>query len=329
MADSLWKLFAAQDDLITRRQALRFITEEELRALLRSTWAIVLPGVYLRGSGPLSPRQRLRAGLLHAGAAAQLTDSTGLTAYRVPFVPADDQVRLLVPDTVQRKSRDFVQIMRTIRPPVPFDVDGLPVAPPYRAAADFVRRYADERDSFAVIAATVQSGLVQLDQLRDETYAGPARGRPRMVRALAKLIAGVRSAPEADFRDLVLCCRRLPEPLWNCLVELPNGVKISPDALWVSAGLVHEVNSRRYHSWELAGEDAFEDMHRRSAVMVAAGLTVMGNTPRRITVEGAHVIDEVATTYQRENGKGLPPGVKILRYGPPGTPYAVDRRPAM
>lgn len=323
MADSLESLFASQDQLATRKQTLQYVTEEELRSVLGRVWQVVLPGIYASSLAALTPRQRVRAGLLKAGEHAQLADSTALAAYRLPYLPPDDRVRLTVPDDVHRASREFVVIRRTIRPAQPVIVSGLPTAPMYRAVCEFVARHPDERASLAVAAAAVQRGGASVDQLMSEAWEGPARGRPRQLRVFAALQAGVRSAPEGDFRDLVLKSRSLPEPLWNCLIQLPNGRLVSPDALWTDAGLVHEVNGKEWHSEDLAGEDAFEDMQRRSDAMVTAGLTVLSNTPRRISREGKQIGEEILACYRRQAGCGLPPGVQILRYGPPGSPSNV------
>lgn len=318
MNSSLDAFFSTQDQLITRRQALQLVTEEELRAVIGSEWPVVLPGIYASSTAPITSRQRIRAALLHAGPDAQLTDSTALMAYGVPYVPHDERVRVLVPAHVQRVSRDFVAIRRTIRPPEPRIVGGLPLVPPHRAVCELVVRHRNERDALAVAAAAVQRGLTTVAQLGEEAYAGPARGRPRLLRVIAQLEIGVRSAPEADFRNLIRTTRGLPEPLWNALLELPNGRLVSPDGLWIEAALVHEVNGRDAHDFDLAGEDQFEDMQRRADALVAAGFTVLSNTPRRIRQEGKQIGEELLACYQRDIGRGLPPGVRILRYGPPG-----------
>jgi hypothetical protein len=253
-----------------------------------------------------------------------LSDTSALSCYQLPFVPTDHRARVLIADHVQRASREFVVVRRTTRLPRPVVVAGLPMTPAYRAVCEFVLRHPDQRDGIAVAAAAVQLGRVTLAELLEEARLGPARGRPRLLRVIASLQAGVRSAPEADFRDLVLRSRFLSEPLWNCLLLLPDGRKISPDALWVDSGLVHEVNGRRYHWGERAGEDAFDSMQRRSDALVTAGLTVLHNSPKRIRTDGSAVIREVITCAKREAGKGLPPGVVILRAGPPGTPQRCD-----
>jgi hypothetical protein len=228
-------------------------------------------------------------------------------------------VRLLNPEDVQRVSRDYVAIRRTFRLPEPVWIDGFAMAPPHRAVCEFVVRHPVERDGLAVAAAAVQRGITTVDQLLVEAYEGPARGRPRLLRVIGQVHTGIRSAPEADFRNLVLRIPGLPEPLWNPLIQLPDGRRISPDALWIEAGLVHEVNGRDSHSFELAGEDKFEDMQRRADGMVVAGLTVLSNTPRRLHRERHDIGGEVLACFQRLAGRGLPPGVRVVRWGPPGS----------
>ena len=129
----------------------------------------------------------------------------------------------------------------------------------------------------------------------------------------------------------MIASRVLPAPLWNCLLELPNGQRISPDARFADAGLIHKTNGRKFHSPEEAGESVFEDMQRRHDALTAAGLTVLHNSPRRISIESQAVIGQVETCYVRDAGRGLPSGVIILRAGPPGTMwqrYPSDRNDA-
>jgi hypothetical protein len=246
-------------------------------------------------------------------------DTSALNLYRIPYVPQDFSIRVLVDATVQRTSRDGVVIRRSARLPQPFQIDGFPVAPPCRAVAELALRHPEERDSLAVAAAALQRGKLTLETLTMEAKFGPARGRPRLIRVINELSAGMRSAPEGDFRRLVLASPVLSEPLWNPLIQLPDDTKISPDGLFVDAGLIHEVNGRGPH----ADEDAFEDMQRRHDALVAAGFTVLHNSPRRLRAEPLAVINQLEAIYKRELGRGLPPGVRILRAGPPDTPSNV------
>jgi hypothetical protein len=310
--DSLDATFGRQDGLITRQQALAFLPDNLLRTRLGRHWHVVLPGVYACDHRPLSDRQRLRAALLYAGPESMINDVSALRLLGIPFVPDEPDVHVLIPDTVQRLSRQFVVSKRSWRLPEPVLVDGLPTAPLHRALCEFGARHEGERDSLAVIAAAVQQRQVSLDEVVAEAHAGQARGRARLLRVLAPIECGVRSAPEADFRALVARSRVLPTPLWNSLIELPDGARFSPDALFPDAAVVHEVNGRQFH----APEPVFDAMQRRNDALVAAGFTVLHNTPRRLRVDPRQVIRELEAVYRRHSGRGLPSGVKLLRHGP-------------
>lgn len=316
MAASLGDLFSRQDQLITREQGLTWLSPSELHSRLGRRWRVVLPGVYSSSTSAPSYRQRLRAALLHAGPESLLADITALELYKVPFLPRDPRVRIVVPGGVQRISTEFVVVTRSTRLPEPVVVAGLPAVPLARAVADFARRHPDERESLAVVAAAVQGLGVRVVDLIAEAQLGPARGRPRLLRVLEPLAAGVRSAPEQDFRTLVRRSRVLPEPLWNAEILLPDGRTFIPDALWLEAALIHEINGKRYHSAELAGVNRFEEMHRRSAGLISGGFTVLGSAPTSLGKDGAAIIAELERCYLRDRGRGLPPGVRLLRPGP-------------
>jgi hypothetical protein len=308
MTFGLDRVLAGQDQIITRRQALGYLTPDQIGARLGRRWQVILPGVYAAFTGGLSHRQRLRAALLAYGEAAMLSDLTGLRAHRIPYLPDETLVRVLVPDSVHKSSRQFVVARRTTRPPRAVVIDGAAVAPVYRALSDFVLRDGDERESLAVAAAAVQLGRVSVQQLVDEAEAGPARGRPRLLRTIAALQSGIRSAPEDDFRRIVRSSRILPEPSWNPRLVLPSGAVVSPDALFADAGVVHETNGRDVH----AGFRDFDDMQRRHDELTAAGLTVLHNSPRRLRESAADVLAEVERCYRRLAGRGLPAGVRLL-----------------
>jgi hypothetical protein len=316
-------IFAAQDQLITRFQALQVLTEAALRSRLGKRWRVVLPGIYASSLDRLTPRQRLRAALLYAGEHAWPTDITALQQLGLPYLPHEPIVRVAVPDHVQRKSKDFVEIRRTKRPPSLVQVNDWRVAPMARALCEFMARHQDWREAFAVLAAAVQLRRIDVGAIFDEALAGPARGRAKILRAVECLRAGVRSLPENDFRDLILPRRGLPEPLWNCLIELPNGERYSPDGLIVASATITEINGREYHDPEKAGMESFDRTMFKASSLTVTGFTVLGYTPARLRSDGRSVGDQVAAMHHRYDGRGLPPGVRILRYGPPGTPWAV------
>jgi hypothetical protein len=313
MHPGLDTLVREQEQLLTRQQALTFMSQAEVTARLGKFWQVLLPGVYATFTGALTSRHRLLAALLHAGPDSMVNDLTALRMHRVAFLPDEPFTRVLVRACTQRSSRDFVVVRRTTRLPTPQIIDGLPTAPLVRALCEYVARHGDERESFAAAAAAVQARHIRLETLTDEVEHGPNRGRPKLIRMLASLEAGARSAPEDDFRRLVLRSKVLPPPLLNCLLQLPGGGLISPDALFADAGLVHETNGRRFH----AAEDTFDDMQRRHDALVTAGLTVLHNAPRRLSADSAGVLRQVELCHNRLAGRGLPPGVIVLRPGPP------------
>lgn len=308
MPESLEHLFHLQDRIITRRQAIAAIGADRVDRMLGRRWQVILPGIYSSELSTLHERQRLRAALLYAGDQALLNDAAALRLHGIPFVPDDGRVRVLVPDGIQRLSRDFVVIRRTTRLPTAERREALPVVPVVRAVCELGLRHREPREVLAVVAAAVQQGRASVSDLLAEANEGPARGRPALLRAIEPVAEGVRSAPEADFKQLAERSKVLPVALWNCVLELGDGQRLSPDALFEDAALIHETNGREFH----AAGDLFEDMQRRHDRLVAAGFTVLHNTPRRLREDGAKVIAEVEECYRRLTGRGMPRGARLV-----------------
>lgn len=77
--------------------------------------------------------------------------------------------------------------------------------------------------------------------LVDELAAGESAGSALPRRALADVVAGCRSAPECELRDLVRTSRILPDARWNR--PLPGASGLVPDACWPEARLIVEIDS--------------------------------------------------------------------------------------
>jgi hypothetical protein len=312
MDHTLHDLLIQQDNIVSRLQALEHMSLDAIRHNLRGKWRILLPGIYLAATGAPAPRQRLRAALLYGGSSAQLADSTALLAYGVRYLPQDATIRLLLPAAARRVNRDGVEVRRTHRLPAPRTIQGLPYCPPERALVEFAARVGDRRVATAVIADAVQRKIAAPNITNAEVLHITGRGARIARLAVADIVAGARSAPEADFVSICGRSKILPSPLLNALLRLPCGRKVSPDALWLDAGLVHETNGRAPH----ADEDPFEDMQSRHDAMTTAGLTLLHNAPRQLYRESDRILGQVETCYLRNAGRGLPPGVTLLRSHP-------------
>lgn len=298
-----------QQGLITRAQALDLLTPAQIRTRLAGRWQRVLPGVYAVFTGDLTFVQRCRAALLFCGDGALLNDTTALRLLGAKYLPPDSQTRVLIPQERNIHSREWLTVRRTHYSARPTLVAGLPCVPAARALAELAVRWPDTRDSLAVTSWVLTKRLVTPTDLDEAWQHLPRSGGGGARRVLAEVRRGVRSVGELDFVELVGRSRRLPEPRLNWLLELPDGRRISPDALFDSAGLVHETNGRDGHG----DEDPFESMQARHDALTVAGFAVLHNTPRQIRTEGRRIVTEVERLYRVREGIGLPPGVRVLR----------------
>ena len=149
--------------------------------------------------------------------------------------------------------------------------------------------------------------MSQDDLVRAHIQGSPRNARPTD-NALEHTGDGVRTAWEGEFRNLAQASLVLPPLLYNCLLRLPAGELISPDALALDAGLIHETNGRQAHR----REDLFEDMQVRHDIMTDADLIVFHNSPRRIGLRGREVIAQFERSYLRHRGRGFPAGVGLI-----------------
>jgi hypothetical protein len=315
LAPHLGALIAAQDGLITRAQTYQAgMTKHAVANRVRyAGWHAVLPDVFLTYAGSLNRRQMLVAALLWAGPEAAID---GRDAYRFHGVKAvainDTQVDVVIPAPGRVRSTDFVNIRRTVAPICVVRTERLRYVDPATAVIAAARRMSNERRVLAALSDALQRNVcTEHELLRAHVQATP-RNAAITDRALAALGSGARSVPEVTFKELAEASVVLPPLLYNCLLRLPCGRKISPDALAEDAGVVHETNGRRFHK----REDLFEDMQERHELMTVAGLVPLHNTPRQLWTSGRRIISGFETCYLRNRGQGLPPGVVILRRGP-------------
>lgn len=307
---SLTHLIQAQDMVVSRQQALRAgLTMDALRHRVRSGhWQVVLPGIYLCHPGEPARRQRLMAALLYCGPDAAIDAADACRFHGIKGVAVDDRfIHVAVPlDSparttgwvVVRRARNF-RVVRT---------EMLRYVDPATAVIAAARQARSSRAALAVVSEAAQRRIASPDELLTAHLLGPRRSARLVDAAIEQIRGGARSVPEAEFRTLAVAMPTLPRLLYNRLLLMPDGRRISPDALAPDAPLIHETNGRVAHE----REDLFEDMQIRHDYFTTWGFTALHNTPRRIYRDGRSVISEFERCYVRLAGTGWPEGVVLL-----------------
>jgi hypothetical protein len=306
-------LLLFQDHVIHRDQAFaRGLTPDAIRHRLRSLeWQLLLPDVYLTHRGEPSRRQLLIGALLFAGPNAAID---GVDACRFHGIKAvaieDDHICVVVPWGDSARSRGYVVVRRTLAPIIIVSTEVLRYVDPAAAVIAATRRMRSRRQVLAALSDALQRRITTYDALVRAHIQGPPRNSRHGDEAMEHLGAGTRSVPEADFRALVLASAVLPTVGYNVWLRLSCGRVVCADALVESSAVVHETNGRSAH----VREDLFEDMQERHDAMTTSGFTVLHNPPSRIRLRGREVIAQFERCHQLYAGRGLPPGVEILRW---------------
>jgi hypothetical protein len=304
-------LLVAQDFVVTRAQCYaNGLTRHALTN--RATydgWQELVTNVFLSHPGEPSRRQLMIGALLFAGSRAAIDDVDACRFYGLKAVSVeDDRVYVVTPEEGKARSTGYVVVRRTSAPMTVTRTDRLRYIHPADAVIAAARRRKSDRAVLALLSDAVQRNVTSYAELTRAHIQGSPRSARRTDDMLAHVGAGVRSAPEGDFRRLAEASTVLPPLLYNRRLRLPSGRIIRPDALAPNAGLAHETNGRSAHN----RDDLFEDMQERHDAMTEAGLTVLHNTPRRIWLRGREVIAQFERVYAREAGRGMPVDVELL-----------------
>ncbi|HEY2692545.1 MAG TPA: hypothetical protein VGJ50_29200 [Streptosporangiaceae bacterium] len=285
-------ILRAQDNVISRQQAFSCgLTLSALRHRARpgGPWQRMLPRIYVAHNGRPSREQRDMAALLYAGPGSVITGAAALRAIGVSTsVPR--RIDVLVPAARRPGRLAYVAIHRTKRMPGVAIQGKRSYALAYRALADAARSLDDLGEVRALIAGAVQRRECLPEMLADELRLGEIRGSARLRQVLTEVADGVRSAAEAEFRDLVKRAG-LPMPMFNaCLRRADGGFIAVADAWWAEAGVAAEIDSRE---WHLAPAD-WERTMRRHAEMISQGILVLHFSPGQIRSDPATVIAKIA-----------------------------------
>jgi hypothetical protein len=308
-------LAGRQHGVVAREQALecgmtRRVVEYRIRG--GGPWNVLLPGVYLTHTGRPDEAAREMATLLYAGPQSILTGVAALHRHGLsagkpggPGGSHSDMVDVLVPLASRRVDVAFARLHRTGRLPQGFCVAGeARFALPPRAVADAVRPMTDLNEVRALVAEAVQRRRCSIPHLAEELAAGPVNGSALLRRALAEVADGVRSAIEADLRDLIRWAR-LPTPLYNPRLLVDGKFLAMPDCWWPESGVAGEADSR---AWHFAPDD-WEQTLARHARMSAHGIIVLHITAQRIRSRRREVADEIRRALAA--GRKLPRIVTI------------------
>lgn len=309
---ALAAVLASQDHVIHRRHAyaLGLSSDGIVHRVRYDGWQEILRNVFLAHPGGPSHRQRLVAACMYAGRSSAVDGDDACVFYGLRVVrPADDVVHVAVPAGATARSHSFVAVRRTRADFEVTRTELLRYADPATAAIASARRRRDPRRVHAILSDAVERRITTIDALTRAHIAGSTRNARATDVALTHLRAGVHSVGEADFRSLAEASPVLPPFAYNPLLRLPDGRLVSPDAIALDAGLVHETNGRFAH----AREDLFADMQVRHDAMTAAGLVVLHNPPMRLLREPRLVVNEVERCYLRLAGRGLPQGIEVVR----------------
>jgi very-short-patch-repair endonuclease len=292
------KLLARQYGLVSRPQAAEMgLTASGIRHRIRAggPWQRLLPGVYLTIPGQPSWDQKQMAALLYAGPGSALTGYAALASVQPPREDRPDlgrdTVDVLVPSSRQRAGRAFVIIHRTWRmPQLVAEVGALRYVLPARAVVDAVNGETRLSDVRSTVFGAVQAQLCRVSQLVEELEHGQKSGSALLRSVLAEARDGIRSAPEAELRDLIVAAR-LPMPLFNHSLYQSKKFLAIPDAYWPQHGVIVEIDS-----WEWHGNRSRQDWDvtlRRHNRLEAIGLKVLHVSPSQLRAEADVVRAEI------------------------------------
>ncbi|HLH82583.1 MAG TPA: hypothetical protein VKV38_04920 [Trebonia sp.] len=264
-------------------------------------WRRILPGVYAATTGVVTPDQRAMAALLYAGPESVITGAAAVRRHNLRCAGLNE-VDVLVPADVRRQSRGFVRIIHTSRMPEKFySTDQIRFAALPRAVADAARGMTRLSDVRAVVAEAVQRGRCDLASLARELNEGPSAGSRFYRAALGEISAGIRSAAEADLKDLI-DKSGLEKPMYNPSLFAADGTFLGiPDAWWQRAGVAAEVDSREYH---ISPEDQERTTMRHNR-MESYGIHMMHFAPGILRAKPRLVIADLRGAIQ--SGSRQPP----------------------
>jgi Protein of unknown function (DUF559) len=266
-ADDLdWLLFR-QENVISRRQAMWFMSESRLRHNVSSgRWSLPHRGVYVAHNGALTAGQRTWVCALAAGngQAAPLAGATAATSYGMRGYDTS-LVHVYVPAQMHPRSVPrYAIVHRSQLPRVDLSRGFPPRTTPARSVIDAARWAASDDQARAILTAAFQQRLVDYHAMMAalSRFDGLHR-RCLITMTIHDAGAGTESISEHDF--LVLCRRgRLPTPTRQSAMTDAAGRRRYRDAHFEEFSLHVEIDGGQHTE----AREWWADMQRQNAMSV-------------------------------------------------------------
>lgn len=311
------RVLSHQDGVVTRAQLLEHgVTKASIRWHGGRTWRVLLPCVYLVPRAEPTFRQRCIAALLWAGPQSVLAGPTAARLHGITAVNEAATIHVLVPATHRAKRRGFADVRTSLLDDGSVVRRGsLRLSGPARAAVDAARQARTESDKAAILIEAVQRNLVTVDDLAEWVFRLRTRDAAGLHDALDAAASGAWSVPEAEVLTLLTRSALLPHAWANPTLRTASGRRlVSPDVWFEDVALAVMVHSRRYHQ---DGEQ-WEDTVEKDSDLTAAGVVVVGITPRRLRRDPDATLRRVEAAYAVAAARPRPPLVaepRIARTG--------------
>ncbi|MDG4783148.1 type IV toxin-antitoxin system AbiEi family antitoxin domain-containing protein [Micromonospora sp. WMMD961] len=279
------------------------------RQARRGRWQRVLPATYALVTGVLTDEQRRISAALYAGPQAQLTGLAALTWYGFRQLPRTADVHLVVPHEVRRRSVGYALVRRALALDArPRSSALYPVCSPARAVVDAARDLRELRPVRAIVAESIQRGFTDLGTL-DEEIRRARRSRTALIRmAYAEVLAGTRSAPEAELRECLAGSAILPEVRWNPRLGTSDGAALpTPDGYLTDSAVALEVDSQEYH---FSPGDWARTLERHNELS-RHGVLVLHVTPAQLRQHPERIRRTVEDAHESRRGVGLTLRVRV------------------
>ena len=261
-----------QHDVLSRQQALRFMSPAALRHRLESgRWQHPHRAVVVTTTGALTREQQMWIPFLHANPKASADQPAALVAGRWALEVHGMKgfhspiVDLLLPDGPRViRAPNWARVHRTGPLPVA-DIHAIgqpPCTSPARSVVDAAQWAVSDNEARTVIAMAFQQGKVGLDEIHAVLRRMPRIRRARLIaRTAADASGGAHSLAELDF--LALSRRAgLPEPKLQAVRRDAVGKRRYLDVLYEEYGLHIEIDGAQHND----PRHAWADMQRQNEI---------------------------------------------------------------